>query len=92
MFDEKTTLHLAELSKLNYSEEELIQITREMDEIVALMDTVAEFKAQGEGFVNDAVTFEHLREDTPAASLPREEILQNAKDNDGTGFVVPKVV
>lgn len=92
MFDEKTTLHLAELSKLNYSEAELAQITREMDEIVALMDTVADFKAEGDGFVNDAVTFEALRADIPANSLPREDILANAKGASDESFIVPKVV
>lgn len=92
MFDEKTTLHLAELSKLCYDAQQLQQITREMDEIVALMDTVADFQAEGAGFVNDAIAFTQLRRDVPAASLPREEILQNAKESDGTSFVVPKVV
>lgn len=92
MFDEKTTLHLAELSKLNYSDEELAKITREMDEIVNLMDTVADFKAEGDGFVNDAVNFEALRPDVSSESLPREDILSNAKENNGTSFVVPKVV
>lgn len=92
MFDEKTTLHLAELSKLNYSEEELSIITKEMDEIVALMDTVADFKSDNEGFVNDAADFEELRADISAPSLAREEILSNAKENNGIGFVVPKVV
>ena len=51
MFDVKQTAHLAELSKLSFTEEELNRITREMDEIVALMDTVADFSAEGDGFV-----------------------------------------
>lgn len=92
MFDEKTTRHLAELSKLNYSKEELEKITHEMDEIVALMDTVADFKANGDGFVNDAVAFESLRTDTPADSLPRQDMLANAKGANGKSFIVPKVV
>lgn len=92
MFDVKQTAHLAELSKLNFTDEELDRITREMDEIVSLMDTVADFSAQGEGFVNDAVAFTDLRKDEARPSFPREEILQNGKENNGAAFIVPKVV
>lgn len=92
MFDVKMTAHLAELSKLKFSDEELRRITEEMDEIVALMDTVADFSATGDGFVNDAVDFENLRPDEVKPSFPREEILANGKENNGTAFVVPKVV
>lgn len=92
MFDVKLTAHLAELSKLNYTEAELEQICGEMDEIVALMDTVADFSAEGDGFVNDPVNFEDLRTDSAEESFPREEILANGKENNGTAFVVPKVV
>ncbi|MGI6270044.1 MAG: Asp-tRNA(Asn)/Glu-tRNA(Gln) amidotransferase subunit GatC [Candidatus Howiella sp.] len=92
MFDVKQTAHLAELSKLNFTEEELTRITGEMDEIVALMDTVADFSAEGEGFVNDAVAFADLRKDEVQSSFPREEILQNGRENNGTAFIVPKVV
>lgn len=92
MFDVTLTKHLAELSKLNFTDPELETITQEMDEIVALMDTVAGFTEDREGFVNEAVAFADLREDVPKESFPREEILRNGKENNGTTFTVPKVV
>ena len=92
MFDVSLTRHLAELSKLNFTEPQLETITREMDEIVGLMDTVADFTEDCDGFVNDAVAFADLRQDQPAPSFPREEILRNGKENNGSTFTVPKVV
>lgn len=92
MFDAKLIKHLAELGKLNYSEAEIEHLTGEMDEIIALMDTVADFRADTDTNNNEAVPFGELRIDAAAESFPREEILGNAADRTDTCFKVPKVV
>lgn len=92
MFDTKLTGHLAELSKLAFTEEELETITHEMDDIVHLMDTVAGFNSNEEFAAVDAVKLEDLRADEVKESMARDDILANAKENADTYFKVPKVV
>ena len=92
MFDLELTRHLAELSKLHFTEEELQTVTAEMGEIVALMDTISEFQTEACLDKGNAVAFADLRKDVHAPSLPREEILANARERSETCFKVPKVV
>lgn len=92
MFDTKLTAHLAELSKLEFTPEELDQITGEMDAIVALMDTVADADVDQEFAAVDATALAELRADEPRASMDRADILANAKEGTDTCFKVPKVV
>lgn len=92
MFDTKLTAHLAELSKLEFTDEELSVITKEMDDIVALMDTVSTFDANDAFHAVDPVEIGNLRKDESRPSMEREDILANAKDNGDTYFKVPKVV
>jgi len=92
MFDTNLTKHLAELSKINFTDNEIDVISNEMTEIVALMDTVTEFNID-ETFASAApVEFSNLRKDEIKDSFPRKEILKNAKKKSDTCFVVPKVV
>ncbi len=92
MIDTNVTKHLAQLSKLSFDEEELNNVTRQMSDIIELMDKVCEFDSNVKTFAADAKNFETLRGDNPEASYPTEDIIKNsgaAKDN---CFVVPKVV
>lgn len=90
--DLKLTAHLAELSKLEFTPEELEKITGEMTDIIALMDTVAEADVANSFAAVEPKGLAELRADEAAASMPREEILTNAKERDDTYFKVPKVV
>lgn len=92
MFDVELTRHLAELSKLAYTDEELEAMAVQMGAIVELMDTVSDFTADKDYFINEPVTFENLRKDVALESAKREEILQNAADHSDEAFRVPKVV
>lgn len=92
MFDTKLTAHLAELSKLEFTDDELNIITKEMDSIVALMDTVSDFNAEGDFKAVNPAGISDLREDSKKESMSREDILANAKENGDTFFKVPKVV
>lgn len=92
MFDVKQTQHLAELSKLCFTEEELQTMTADMQEIVALMDTIADFNTDACLDKENAVDYADLRKDVHTPSLPREAVLANAKEKSATCFKVPKVV
>lgn len=92
MFDLELTRHLAELSKLHFTEDELQTVTAEMGEIVALMDTIADYNGASRLDKGNAVAYADLRKDEAAPSLPRNEILANAGERGETCFKVPKVV
>lgn len=92
MFDIKLAAHLAELSKIRFSQNELEKITKEMDEIIALMDTVSDFEATENPAINPAVRLDDIRNDSPLASMPRKDILKNAAKKTDKAFTVPKVV
>jgi len=92
MFDTNLTKHLAELSKINFTNDEIAVISNEMSEIVSLMDTVTEYNIDETFASADPVEFSNLRKDEIKDSFPREEILKNAKGKSDTCFKVPKVV
>lgn len=92
MFDEKMTAHMAELSKLSFTPEELSTMTKEMTEIIALMDTVCNFNPEIKPYALNAVDYEDLRKDQYKDSYETEKILENANNAKNNSFVVPKVV
>ena len=92
MFDIKLTAHLAELSKLKFTDEELLKITKEMDDIVSLMDTVGDFNESDFGEVITPESVDNIRRDEIKPSMQREDVLSNAKNKQGAFFSVPKVV
>ena len=84
--------YLAELSKLEYSDNELAATAEQMTDIIDLMDTVKEIdityddlKANHDVYLND------LRKDEVIESMPTAKVLSNAV-NTNNCFVVPKVV
>lgn len=92
MFDSEMTKHLAELSKLSFSDAELEKVTGEMSDIIELMDRVKEIDPKLETFALPAVEYSMLRKDTARESFDTEKILENAKAVKDNAFVVPKVV
>lgn len=63
----------------------------EMEEIIRLMDAVQDFPVRLPE-KEEAAGLESLRPDTAAPSFPRERMLENAKEADGTAFLVPRMV
>lgn len=92
MFDKNLTAHLAELSKLKFTEKELEKMANEMSEIVNLMDTVSGFEMEKTANLNAPLNKDDFRSDVPTDSLPREDVLKSAKSKSDTCFKVPKVV
>ena len=92
MFNLELAKHLAELSKLNFTDEELKVITAEMAEIISLMDKITDFKSELKQDRVEAVSFDDLRKDEHTPSLENEKILFNASQKEKGCFTVPKVV
>ena len=84
--------YLAELGKLEFTDEELEKASEDMTSIIELMDTVKEIDVTYDPILdNKNVYLNDLRADETAESLETARILQNAK-NQQNCFVVPKVV
>lgn len=92
MFDIKLTEHLAQLSKIEFTESELAEISSQMTDIIAVMDTVKDFDKNERPFAPEAAVYSQLRCDEPEESFETSEILKNAKQVRNNSFVVPKVV
>ena len=92
MFDEELTRHLAVLSKLSFTDDELTKMTSDMTDIIALMDKVCGFNPDVKPYELDAVDYRDLRKDTHNPSSETENITGNAKNVKNNSFVVPKVV
>lgn len=92
MFDAKLAAHLAELSKLAFTRDELARMTAEMDDIVRLMDAVRDFDGTDADPTAAPTALAELRADAVTPSMERAEALANAKQKGDTCFQVPKVV
>lgn len=82
---------LAELSRLRFSDEELDEFTKEMDDIIAFADTINNaVEGSTEDIKNAAansVEYTRLREDEEKPSLPNEKILSNVEGENGFFYV-----
>lgn len=92
MFNIDLTKHLAELSKINFTESELNDMTADMAEIVAIMDKVRDFSCDISTDKSDAINFNDLRSDIPESSFTTHDIVKNAKTVTANSFTVPKIV
>ena len=91
MVSTELMMHLADLSKLHFSKAELERLSKDLSDIIALMDEVKQFN--GNPNQNENIrSFLEQRPDRAGESFPREEILNNAKGRAETFFSVPKVV
>ncbi len=90
--DLNTVKYLADLSKLEYSDEKLEKTAGEMTSIMELMDTIKDIDITYDAHLdNHNVFLDGLRRDEIMPSMPTEKVLSNAV-NSKNCFVVPKVV
>lgn len=84
--------YLAELGKLDFTDDELKQASNDMTSIINLMDKVKEIDITYDAVAdNKNIYLNDLREDYNAPSMPTEKVIANATNRDNC-FVVPKVV
>ncbi|MCD7741401.1 MAG: Asp-tRNA(Asn)/Glu-tRNA(Gln) amidotransferase subunit GatC [Ruminococcus sp.] len=84
--------YLAELGKLEFSDDALEKMAGDMTDIINLMDTIKEFDVEYDALKdNHNVGFNELRKDESKPSMATEKVLSNAV-NSADSFVVPKVV
>lgn len=84
---------IANLARLSFTEEELVEITKQLGNVVELVTELSQVDTDGVSPMVHAIEIENvLVEDLVFASLPREEVLKNAPSSDDECFRVPAVL
>ena len=89
----KEVEHVANLARLNLSEEELARMTGQLDTILSYVDKLDELDTKGVAPTTHAFSIQNaFREDEVQPSLPREEALANGPRQNEEVFIVPKII
>ncbi len=84
---------VALLARLRLSTEELDQMTDQLDQIVGYIDLLAEVNTEQVEPMAHAVEVGNVfASDEVTGSLPREDALANAPQQNGRGYLVPAVL
>jgi aspartyl-tRNA(Asn)/glutamyl-tRNA(Gln) amidotransferase subunit C len=90
VIDREQVLHVARLSRLRLSEEEVDTLTGELSSVLDHVDKLAEVDIEGVEPTSHVVPLENvLRADDPVPSLDRDVALSQAPDPHDGAFRVP---
>jgi aspartyl-tRNA(Asn)/glutamyl-tRNA(Gln) amidotransferase subunit C len=90
VIEREQVLHVARLSRLRLSEEEIDTLTGELSTVLDHVDKLAEVDIEGVDPTSHVVPLENvLRDDEPRPSLDREVALSQAPDPHDGAFRVP---
>ncbi len=93
MIDKKELIHLYNLARLDYKEDELTDMQSSMENVINLMDTVAQIDLSGVSEnLRPEATLSPLRDDEILESLPTDKALKNAPDSAAGLFKTKKVM
>lgn len=85
--------HVASLARLRFSDEERVEMARQMTKILEYMDKLNELDVEGvEPMSHVLDLFNVTRPDEPVQRITRDEALSNAPDAGDAYFRVPKVI
>jgi len=91
--DRETLRKIAHLARLEIRESEEERILDDLNRILNWVEKLGEIDtSQVEPLTHITTEVNVLREDIVAETLPREQALQNAPQQDGEHFQVPKVI
>jgi aspartyl-tRNA(Asn)/glutamyl-tRNA(Gln) amidotransferase subunit C len=94
--DQKTVRHVARLARLALSPEEEERTVRDLGRVLDYVERLAAVDVSGVeplSFAGEArEAKESMRADEPRPSLPREKALEQAPEQDGSTFVVPRII
>lgn len=93
MLDKNVLNHVANLSKLEFNEEEMEGISKKLGDILNYVDQLQSVNTDNIDITYNPINLVNaLREDEVKTSLDREKTLQNAPDKEMGCFKVPKVL
>jgi aspartyl-tRNA(Asn)/glutamyl-tRNA(Gln) amidotransferase subunit C len=85
--------HVAHLARLNLTEEEKIQMTKDMEAIIEFADQINELDISDVEPTAHVIPINNVfREDVVRPSMDRDELLSNAPNKEDGCFSVPKIV
>ncbi len=85
--------HVAHLSRLNLSEDELEKMTHQLDNILSYIDKLNELDTQSIEPTTHAFSISNaFRDDEVKNSLSQEESLKNCKKKSDEAFIVPRII
>ncbi len=84
--DKKTLEHIAKLSRISLTHQELEKFTPQMETILDSAKLLQTVNTDSVNPMKRHIPFSELREDTPNTSLTQEDVLKNAKYKE-KGFV-----
>ena len=84
--------HVAKLAELDFSGDELIKITSQLDDILGHVAKINSADTEGVGPTSHTQDLNNVfRQDTVKKSLSQDDALKNAPQQSGDGFLVPKI-
>jgi aspartyl-tRNA(Asn)/glutamyl-tRNA(Gln) amidotransferase subunit C len=92
MIDREHVLHIAQLARLDLSEEEIDRLTRELGSVLDYVEKLNEVDTRAIQPSNFEPVRDPLRDDVPAPSLTARDILRNGPSVKKQHFAVPKVI
>jgi aspartyl-tRNA(Asn)/glutamyl-tRNA(Gln) amidotransferase subunit C len=85
--------HVARLARLEVGTEEKQNLTEQLNEILLYMEKLNELDTTGVVPTSHVVDLRNaFREDVVLESMPRTKTLQNAPEDNGAEFLVPRVI
>ena len=85
--------HVAHLARLGLSDQELSRLEGQLNHILDQYAILADVPTDHIAPTAQTIELENiLRDDTTRPSLPVEEVLRNAADDDGSFIVVPAIL
>ncbi|HHV45111.1 MAG TPA: Asp-tRNA(Asn)/Glu-tRNA(Gln) amidotransferase subunit GatC [Firmicutes bacterium] len=93
MISKEEVQYLADVMRINLSEEELIKYTQDLGEILGRLQDLVELDTKDVDLTYSVIPLEAgTREDEVRESLPVTEVLRNAPDQADGYFRVPRIV
>lgn len=93
MIDKELVEHLAEISKLSFSEDELEGVTKKLSSVLEYVEKLNEVDVEGVKPTYGVTTHtQKFREDIVEEGLTREEVLKNAAEEQYGYFKILKIV
>lgn len=85
--------HLANLSRLHFSEEELMAMQHDLDKMIGFVEKLNELDTTGvEPLMHMSQVQDVFRDDEANAPIPVANALENASVHNDQFFLVPKVI
>lgn len=92
-FTKDQVRHLGELVCIALSDEEVEILQGDLNSIAEALYEIQQIDTTGvEPTTNPLIVTEHLRDDVPQPTLPREELLKQAPDTKDGMFVAPRIL